>query len=315
MPSSEPQRVEDVDVAVALGVVDRRGDLEPPAATNSRSSGQSAVASSSGSPRRGELEAQLEGDRAVAPAARRARRAGSRGRGPWPRRRRDRCSPGLGDPAQRTGVALAVGVDEPERVRRVVDAGREARQRLDPDRAPGSRSAPRGARRERRRASRSRAARSPGRAGAASSSSRNSSGVRVANAGVVVARMSVSLAVAAAQLDREAAGLALGVVGLGVAAGVGEADQRRDRLARRGERRVESAAASGVGGEGALAPGALRVQRAGPVAGAAVDAVGRLDQAARRGPSPPSRAPYLPRIGSLALRSDGPRDRRDGWRW
>ena len=44
-------------------------------------------------------------------------------------------------------------------------------------------------------------------------------------------REDVGLAAVPAQLDRHPAAVALGVVGLGVAARVGEADQRRDRLA------------------------------------------------------------------------------------
>jgi hypothetical protein len=86
----------------------------------------------------------------------------------------------------------------------------------------------------------------------------------------------VDLAVVAGpQLDSDPATVTLGVVRLGIAARVREPHQRRDRLALEVEgaregRRVER------GGEGARAPGALRVQGAAPAV-RAVDAVGGVD--------------------------------------
>ena len=149
------------------------------------------------------------------------------------------------------------------------------------------------------------------------SSSRKSSGVRVTKAGLVVPRMSVSSPSAGRSLTAMPAGLAPGVVGLGVAAAVREADQGGNRVS------LEVGGAAelrrlGAGREGALAPGALGVQRA-PVRVRPVDGVRRVDELLvevaivrhrahriRRRPRRP--ADSVPRHGARDLREDRPGD-------
>ena len=78
------------------------------------------------------------------------------------------------------------------------------------------------------------------------------------------------------ELDRHPPRLPPGVVALGVAAAVREADQCRDRVALEVDGPAELRGL-GAGREGALAPGALGVQRP-AVWVRPVDGVGRVDQ-------------------------------------
>ncbi len=122
-------------------------------------------------------------------------------------------------------------------------------------------------------------------------------------------RQDVRLLARAAQLDGHAAGLALGVVGLGLAARVREPDQGGDRLALQMKGARELGRARG-GRERPLAPGALRVQGAAALVGA-VEAVGGGDDLLVEIPRGHRRPPYRQRM-AIAWRAHGPGDRRTG---
>ena len=263
-----------IDLAALLGVVDDRGDLEPPGVD------QLAVV---GPDRRrvvdrvvlaGKLEDEVEHDRAarqslgqllaqvVAPLrlGLLVFEVGLSRLGPQPE-----LDPG----------PVAVGVEQPVGVRRVVGQRREARRRADSEDALHRRL----------------------HLGMLAEIGAELRHVGLAGLGVGLAQLQhleelLRRVVAErargrreqvglvgplrAQLDREPARLAHGVVGVRVAAAVREPDQRRDRFAAvvRGARQLRGLAARG---ERPLAPDALGVEGA-AARMRAVDAVGGVDQ-------------------------------------